>query len=135
MQCSAVQCSAAQCSTAQCSAAHCPWFISIQCKLSMPACAVQYSRVQYSTECAGWRPTPARVTWDRSLGCTMRTSSCGTPLPTGTCLGQDSYQSLVWDSSLSSVSKGYIQEHHDRQNNVIFVGTVHKLIISRFSTL
>ena len=51
------------------------------------------------------------------------------------CLVQDSYQSLVWDSSLSSVFKGYIQEHHDRQNNVIFFGTVHKLIISRFSTL
>ena len=35
------------------------------------------------------------------------------------CLVQD--KSLVWDSSLSSVFKGYIQEHHDRQKNVIFL--------------
>ena len=42
---------------------------------------------------------------------------------------------LVWDSSLSSVFKGYIQEQHDRQNNVIFFGNVHKLIIPRFSIL
>ena len=37
------------------------------------------------------------------------------------CLVQDSYQSLVWDSSLSSVFKGYIQEYHDRQENINFV--------------
>ena len=50
------------------------------------------------------------------------------------CLVQDSYQSLVWDSSLSSVLKGISKNTMADKRLSILFGTVYKLIISRLST-